>query len=168
MHASDNPVFDVEFIKNNKSHDSWSETADAILRLVNDQPFCVLATQGQGQPYTSLIAFAYTEDLKRLYFCTPEASRKFRLLKACNRASLLIDSRCQHPEHIMEVEALTITGRTRHLTQDDECETVATMLNERHPYLHAFVHEESTAIFRFEVIRYFHVSRFQEVRQFIP
>ena len=115
MPASDEPVFDVEFDNYHERHDSWSETADAILRLMNDQRFCVLATQGQGQPYTSLIAFAHTEDLTRVYFCTSEASRKFRLLKACDRAALMIDSRCHHPEKFMDVEALTITGRTRHI-----------------------------------------------------
>jgi len=34
-----------------------------ITRLIESQPFAVLCTQGQGQPYGSLVAYAVTEDL---------------------------------------------------------------------------------------------------------
>jgi hypothetical protein len=39
---------------------------------------------------------------------------------------------------------------------------------DRHPQLRAFVTAESCAVFRLEVFRFFHVARFQEVRQWVP
>jgi hypothetical protein len=38
----------------------------------------------------------------------------------------------------------------------------------RHPHMAAFVLAESSALFRVEVLRYFHVCHFQHARQWIP
>ena len=42
------------------------------------------------------------------------------------------------------------------------------MLTARHPYLKSFVESPSTALFRVDAVRFLHVTRFQEVRQWIP
>jgi hypothetical protein len=41
-------------------------------------------------------------------------------------------------------------------------------LTQRHPQLRSFVRAPSSALFRIDVVRYLHVSRFQEVHQWIP
>ena len=38
----------------------------------------------------------------------------------------------------------------------------------RHPQLRAFVAADSSALFQIEIIRFFHVVRFQEVQQWVP
>ena len=38
----------------------------------------------------------------------------------------------------------------------------------RHPYLQSFVKAATCALFRIDVVRFLHVSRFQEVRQWVP
>ena len=168
MTTIDETLFDLEFGRRDPGKTCSGGVEQDIKRLVEDQPFCVLCTQGQTQPYGSLIAFAATEDLRHFYFATSVATRKFRLLTECDRAALLIDSRCRHPGHLMKVEALTVTGRTRHLQPSDEYETGIERLARHHTYLKDFIRAETTALFSFDVFRYLHVTRFQEVREWIP
>lgn len=140
-----------------------------IRRLVEDRPFGVLSTQAQGQPYASLIAFAFTSDLSAFYFSTPRATRKFRLLSQCDRVALLVDDRCLHPDRFMEVQGVTITGKARQLSpRDSEWESSRRCYLDRHPLFRDFLDAPSTALFRVDVVRAFHVSRFQQVIQWTP
>lgn len=139
-----------------------------IRRLVESQPFAVLCTQGQSQPYGSLIAYAMTQDLNHAVFATPKATRKFRLLSECDHVALVIDNRPEFPDQLMEIEAVTATGRAVMLEADDDFACWAELLTNRHSYLTKFVQSASCGLFRIEIVRYFHVSRFQEVRQWVP
>jgi hypothetical protein len=139
-----------------------------IKRLVESQPYGVLCTQGQGQPYGSLVAYAATADLAYAVFATPKATRKFRLLSECDHVALVIDNRPEFPNQLMEVEAVTATGRALLVEEGDEFERWARLLTGRHAYLTKFVRSASCGLFRIGIIRYFHVSRFQEVRQWVP
>lgn len=141
---------------------------DRIRRLAGTQPFAVLCTQGDEQPYGSLIAFAVTDDLSAALFSTPVATRKYRLLSQCDRVALLIDSRAEHPDNMMEVEALTATGRAVEVPRGEEFDRLAPILIGRHPQLADFVNSPSCALFRIEIVRYFHVMRFQQVSQWAP
>jgi nitroimidazol reductase NimA-like FMN-containing flavoprotein (pyridoxamine 5'-phosphate oxidase superfamily) len=49
-----------------------------LKEVVDTQYFAVLNTIGQGQPYSNLVAFAITEDLKSLVFITERNTRKYR------------------------------------------------------------------------------------------
>ena len=139
-----------------------------IARLVRERPYGVLCTQSQSQPYGSLVALAATEDLTSFVFSTPIATRKYRLLSECNQVALVIDSRSGAPVELMQVEAVTATGRAHLVPSGPDFAQWANLLIERHPYLAAFVRAESSALFRIEVNCYFHVCRFQEVQQWIP
>ena len=139
-----------------------------IRRLVESQPFGVLCTQGQSQPYGSLIAYAMTQDLNHAVFATPKATRKYRLLSECDHVALVIDNRPEFPDQLMEIEAVTATGRAVMLEADDDFARWAELLTNRHSYLTKFVQSASCGLFRIEIVRYFHVGRFQEVRQWVP
>lgn len=141
---------------------------ERIARLVSSQPYGVLCTQGEGQPYGSLVAFAISSDLATAVFATPIATRKYRLLSECKRVALLVDNRPDHPDDMMRVEAVTATGRAAEIRAGVDLERAAEMLIGRHPYLESFVSAESTALFKIEITRFFHVSRFQEVSQWVP
>ena len=71
--------------------------AECIRALVAEEPFAVLCTQGEGQPYGSVVAFAFDHDLKSFVFATPRATRKFRLLSQCDRVALVVDNRGKYP-----------------------------------------------------------------------
>ena len=139
-----------------------------IKRLIHSQSFAVLCTQGEGQPYGSLVAYTTDEQLRCLAFATSRATRKFRLLSQCDHVALLIDNRPQFPDELMKVEAVTATGRASLLEPGEERDRWTQRLTERHPYLSHFVRSSSCGLFRVEILRYLHVCRFQEVSQWIP
>ena len=141
---------------------------DSIQALVHTEPFAVLCTQAGGQPDGSLVAVSFSEDLRTFVFATPVATRKYRLLSECDHVALVVDNRGRFPEDMMQVSAVTVTGRASQVEPGPDFAQWAGLLIGRHPYLKAFVQAPSTALFRVEVIRCLHVTRFQEVRQWIP
>ena len=141
---------------------------ECIRSLIEDEPFTVLCTQGGGQPYGSVVAFAYSPDLEALVFATPRATRKFRLLSECDRVALVVDNRDKFPGDLMKVGAVTITGKAQRVRPGAQFDHWAQLLVARHPYLKSFVESPSTALFRVDVVRCLYVTRFQEVRQWIP
>jgi hypothetical protein len=115
-----------------------------------------------------LIAFAFSDDLSRAVFSTPISTRKYHLLAECDRVSLVVDNRPQYPHDMMKVEALTATGRATPVARGPAFQEHARLLIGRHPQLKSFVRASSCALFRIDVFRFFHVSRFQEVGQWRP
>jgi nitroimidazol reductase NimA-like FMN-containing flavoprotein (pyridoxamine 5'-phosphate oxidase superfamily) len=139
-----------------------------ILDLVQGEPFAVLATQGDAQPYGSVIAIAFTPDLRHALFATPVTTRKYRLLEGSQRVAIVVDDRPRWPDDLMRVQAVTVTGRAVRIERDEDYDRWAGVLVRRHPYLETFVRAESCALFRVDVVRYIHVERFQEVREWTP
>ena len=167
---ADEPLLETTGLENAMANASGHQDAlrDLIDRLAREQPYAVLCTQGEGQPYGSLVALAVTDDLCSAVFATPITTRKYRLLCDCDHVALVIDSRSQSIDDMMQIEAVTATGRAKQLPPGAEFEQKAQLLVGRHPQLGAFVRSPTTALFRVDIVRYFHVSRFQEVRQWIP
>jgi len=140
----------------------------SIRQLLDSQLYGVLCTQGQGQPYGSLVAYAMTPDLDSAIFATQKATRKYRLLSGCAQVALVVDNRSAFPGQLMDVEAVTATGRAHEVATGPEFAQWSRLLTERHPYLETFVRSPSCGLFRIDIARYFHVTRFQEVRQWVP
>ena len=168
MTEPDEPLFDGA--ETEIEHDVAAAPAvhARIQRLVNEQPYAVLCAQGAGQPYGVLVAFAFSEDLRHAVLATPVATRKYRLLTECDRVALVIDNRPNHPNELMQIEAVTATGRSQLVQRGREFDRWAELLVSRHPYLKSFIAAPSCALFRVDVVRYLHVVRFQEVSQWIP
>jgi nitroimidazol reductase NimA-like FMN-containing flavoprotein (pyridoxamine 5'-phosphate oxidase superfamily) len=164
----DEPILGAEYDRPPRAAEPHPGLVSQIRHLVDEQPFCVLCTQGDSQPYGSVIAYAFTDDLRRYFFATQVATRKFKLLTECQRVALVIDSRCQHLDEMTEVEAVTITGRATRVAESPDHRSAVARLRGRHPYLAGFLEATSTAVFRVDVVRYLHVTRFQEVSQWIP
>ncbi len=145
------------------------ENLDRTIRhLLDGQLYGVLCTQGQGQPYGSLVAYSMTPDLDSAVFATQKATRKYRLLSECVHAALVVDNRSALPGQLMDVEAVTATGRAHEVAAGPEFDQWSRLLTDRHPYLDMFVRSVSCGLFRIEIARFFHVTRFQEVRQWVP
>ena len=159
------PDFDMEAASPGAADAALPER---IRHLVRDEPYAILSTQGDGQPYASIVAFAMTDDFRTAVFATPTATRKYRLLRACERVALLIDNRCKHPDDMMRIEAVTATGRALQVERGGEFDRWARVLVTRHPHLGGFVASPTVALFRVEIVRFFHVERFQEVREWRP
>jgi len=152
----------------NNSDNQDSFLKEKIRQLIENQPFAVLCTQGSEQPYGSLIAFAFSEDLKHYFFSTPKATRKYSLLEKCNRIALVIDSRTRNQENPKEIEVVTITGNAVELKKQNDMTQAEKMLTEKHSNFSKIIPSESAALFRIDVNEYVYVTRFQEVYQWIP
>ncbi len=164
MIPKDEPVLN----NRNPVNNSRTDIEQNLRKMLNSQPFSILCTQGDGQPYGSLVAFAFTDNLKHFFFTTPTATRKYMLLSKCSRISLVVDTRSDYPHDMKKIEGVTITGTAKEIQAGEDYEMGKKMLKVRHPYMAEFLDAESTALFRIDVIRYFHVSRFQEVSQWTP
>lgn len=164
----DEPVLNSGFDAPSVGPDEEPTILKSIQMLVHEEPFAVLCTQARGQPYGSLVGFAFSEDLRHFVFATPLMTRKYRLLSECDQVALMVDNRSRFPDNMMQVCAVTVTGRATQVEPGTDHTSLANLLTARHPYLKAFVRSPSTALFRVDVARYLHVSRFQEVRQWIP
>ena len=168
MDNFDEPLFDRDITSADPNAPYDPAVRHRIQRLAARQPYAVLCVQGGGQPYGALVAFSFSDDLRYFVFATPIATRKYRLLSECSHVALVIDNRPDMGEELMDIEAVTVTGHATRVESGADFDSWAELLLERHPYLRAFVSAETSALFRVEVVRFLHVMRFQEVRQWVP
>ncbi len=165
-----NPVDEPALGPTNDQSESLGEAAlaERIRDLVEGEPYAVLATQGDMQPYGSVIALAVSADLAQAAFCTSRATRKYGLLEQCDRVALVIDDRSKHGDDIHRLSAVTATGRAAELAPGPDRDHWQAELLARHPYLEEFLVSPSCAIFLVDIDRYLHVVHFQEVSPWVP
>lgn len=138
-----------------------------IRSLLDSQIQAVLATQHQQQPYTSLMAFKATPDLKQIVFATYRATQKYANLLANPRASLLIDNRCNDCDDYRNAVAISVQGAVREVDRDRHAELLELFAG-RHPLLRDFVTAADCALLQMDVECYYMVSRFQNVVEWRP
>jgi len=134
----------------------------ALENLFKSQNLAVLATHENGQPYTSLMAFAGSEDLKALYFVTGQATRKYANLMGDPRAAMMIDNRSNAPADIADAMAATATGSVDIVSENERINLLPAYL-QKHPPLAEFAKSPSTRLIRLNVFCYYVVNRFQNV-----
>ena len=144
-----------------------AEVWATIRALLESQRLAVLSTQDQIQPYSNLVAFAATPDLKYLLFATTRATRKYANLLANCLISILIDNRTNQAADFAEAAAVTVLGQAEEM-HGTELKQLLPVYLDRHPYLRDFVNSPTCALFRVSVERYILVTRFQDVREIIP
>lgn len=130
--------------------------------LLEDQLLAVLGTHHQGAPYTSLVAFAVTSDLRHILFVTGRSTRKWANLTADARASMLIDNRNNRPDDFADAAAVTVLGSVQEVAAHER-EGFTSVFLDRHPYLAEFTASPSCVMLRLEVRTYILVTRFQHV-----
>jgi nitroimidazol reductase NimA-like FMN-containing flavoprotein (pyridoxamine 5'-phosphate oxidase superfamily) len=136
---------------------------DRLRALNKNQYFCVLATNDNGQSYTSLISFAITPDLKGVIFATPKDSSKYKNILNTKKVAILIDNRSNSRKSLMETEAITIIGTARHVRRSKIRDELAAIFLKKHPDLEEFIQSDATALILMEATRCIHVSKFQEI-----
>lgn len=135
---------------------------DTVQGLLHEQLLAVLGTHREGAPYTSLVAFAATADLRQLLFATGRATRKWSNLVHDARASMLIDSRTNSERDFAHAAAVTAQGIVEEVGASDRNEFLEVFLS-KHPHLVDFTAAPSCALLRLKVERYVLVTRFQHV-----
>ena len=129
------------------------------------QRHAVLATVSDGQPYTSLVAFAMTPDMKQAVFATPRNTAKYRNILNNRKVALLIDTRSNTDASYMKSEAVTIIGTARPVRRGSKNKALAGILAQKHHALRRFIRATTTAVIVMEAERCFHTGSFQQVSE---
>lgn len=141
------------------------EVFSAIKKLLATQHFAVLATQGDGFPYCTLVGYAQRDDIKEIYFATNRTTRKYNNLKNNPKVSLMIDSQTNRVDDIKDAQALTVLGDASEVNAASRKQAMACYLN-KHPYLEDFVSASDCALIRIKVSKYILVQNFQNVLEY--
>lgn len=131
--------------------------------LDRTQPHAVLATDFNGQPYTSLVAYALTPDQKGLLFTTPRSTQKHRNILKNRKVSLLIDSRTNTAKDYMAAEAVTVLGRARAIRKGKKWVKFADIFLKKHQTLKGIMHSSETALILVEITKCIHATKFQSI-----
>ncbi len=141
---------------------------EEIKKLCDSQPFAVLATQGKDTTNASLISFMMSDDLKYMVFATPVNTVKYDFIVAQENVSVLVDDRSLQQDRINEISALTIVGKGKILSKEEEILKWSEKLTKKHPNLKTFVEAKTTSLVLIEVVRHLYVNKFQQMREWDP
>jgi len=136
---------------------------DRLKKLNETEHFAVLATIDNGRPYTSLVAYAVTPDLKKFVFTTPKDTRKYKNILNSGYVALLIDNRLKSDNNLMNTEAMTITGIAKPLRRGKIRDEYSRIFLEKHPDFEEFIKSATTAIIAVDITQCVHVSEFQTI-----
>lgn len=166
----DEPIIKSVKIENeNKKNQTQMDAKTATEKIMTGALYGVLATQNNGHPYTSLMAYGYSSDLKKIIFITPKTTRKHEFLEACSHVAFQVDNRPKTIESIMTIESLTATGTAYKVdSHKKEYNYLRSLLLSKHPYLESFSSSPSSALYCINVKHLFHVVRLQEVSIITP
>ena len=140
---------------------------DRLHILNKEERYAVLATYADGQPYTSLIAYALTGNLKGVVFATPKNTSKYKMLLRNPQVSVLIDSRQHSDGDYLSIESITAIGAARLLRKGRKLVAASSALSKKHPRLSAFITSSTTAVVLIEVTHYIHVDSFQSISEWL-
>jgi len=140
-------------------------TRNAVHRLLRGQQLGVLSTAGAKGPYASLVAFAISNDDRRLFFVTPRTTRKFANIRTDAQIALLVNNSINRPEDFHQAAAVTAVGRAS-VIHPPELDSVRDRYLAKHPYLEEFALSPSCEFLAIRVERYIRVERFQNVTEY--
>jgi nitroimidazol reductase NimA-like FMN-containing flavoprotein (pyridoxamine 5'-phosphate oxidase superfamily) len=135
---------------------------DFLKEVLGTQYFAVLNTLGQGLPYSNLVSFAVTDDLRSLVFVTGRKTQKYKNIQDNRNISLLIDNRTNKPSDTSRAIAITVIGTAREEINDKDLFQV--ILLARHPQLKHFMEAPDSAIM-LVTIREYIVAAFDKAQR---
>ena len=130
-----------------------------IHKLLTQEKTGVLATQSSDFPYTSIIAFIASEDLKTIIFATKRRTQKFKNIQFNDKVSLMVDDRKQELSDFSATTTLTLLGYASQV----EKEQYKTGFLKSHSQLKEFINHSDCVMMKIEVDSYILVQNFQQV-----
>jgi nitroimidazol reductase NimA-like FMN-containing flavoprotein (pyridoxamine 5'-phosphate oxidase superfamily) len=113
----------------------------------------VLATEGDGQPYASLIAVTPMEGFRKLIFATYRKTRKYQNLTNNSKVAVLVESIDMKSSGLKGSIVLTAFGHAEEI-DIAENKMVFNAHLERHPEFLSFLQAEDCALVRIKVDTY--------------
>lgn len=137
---------------------------DKLRKLLSSQKLGVLATQQKKNPYTSLVAFACSDDMRKIVFATPKTTRKFANIISNSNVSFFIDNRSNRAIDFRKAIGVTALGSVRHIRKNKNSKLMKLYLT-KHPQLDSFLASKSCAFLCIDVKSFYVVERFQTVTE---
>ncbi|MFT5398147.1 MAG: putative pyridoxamine 5'-phosphate oxidase family protein [Planctomycetota bacterium] len=138
-----------------------------ISTILDQQIQCVLATLQADQPCQHMMAFAFSEDLSRIFLATYMDTRKYRNMKTNPRVSVLWDNRSGSAADHVDGLSLIALGRSSLLIEGAQDE-VRELLLKRNPALQVLLCDESCRLFMVSIEDYQWTKGYQQVLHYIP
>ena len=132
--------------------------------LFCSQKLGVLATQQKKNPYTSLVAFACSEDMRQIVFATPKTTRKFSNIIANSNVSMFIDNRSNKAVDFRKAIGVTVLGSVKQIRKNKNSKLIKLYIG-KHPQLESFLDSPSCVFIRIDVKSFYVVERFQNVTE---
>jgi nitroimidazol reductase NimA-like FMN-containing flavoprotein (pyridoxamine 5'-phosphate oxidase superfamily) len=126
---------------------------DEIRCILEASRFGVMATQDDGQPHASLMAFTPVGGMRYLVVATYRATLKYRSLLKDGRVAILIDGRTVRGSATHRGLVLTAHGIASEVPSDEREAAVQAHL-ERHPDLTTFLASPDCVLLRVAVAAY--------------
>jgi heme iron utilization protein len=137
---------------------------DKLKKLFRSQTLGVLATQQKKKPYTSLVAFACSDDMRCIIFVTPRATRKFANIISNSNVSMFIDNRSNKAVDFKKAIGVTALGSARQIRKNKNNKLMKLYLN-KHPQLESFLNSPSCALICIDIKSFYIVERFKNVME---
>jgi len=118
------------------------EYIEDVLKL---NKFAVLATEGDGQPHTSLIAITPFGSFRQLIFATYRNTLKYRNLSQNRKVAVLIESEDVNMKGLRKSIVLTIIGHTEEISRGENEAAYQAHLK-RHPEMESFMLSSDCAL----------------------
>ncbi len=147
----------------NVTQKGTADIAKRLRALGLAQPFAVLATNGDGGPYASLVSFALSPDLKQVIFATPKNTRKYRNILNTHDVAILIDNRSNKSKGFVKTQAITILGTARVVRRGRLWLEYAGIFLKKHPELEEFINASTTALVVIDIKTCIHAGNFQTI-----
>jgi uncharacterized pyridoxamine 5'-phosphate oxidase family protein len=141
-----------------------TQPAQILKEVIGTQYFAVLNSLGDGLPYSNLVSFAISEDLRSLVFVTDRNTRKYRNIQENNNVSLLIDNRTNQPSDVSQAIAITVIGTARE--EKENRSSLQAVFLTRHPHLQQFVDNSNNAMILVTVSEYI-IAGFDKIQRVI-
>jgi len=141
-----------------------SEIQDTIRRVLERNRFAVLATQRNGQPHASFIAFTPLEGLRFIAFATYRNTLKYKSILEDQRVAILIEDREGDATRRSDQRlVLTALGEAIKTPAEDRQAHIMTHLA-RHPNLEEFLISPYCELVRVGIHAYQVVSGIDDIR----
>ncbi|MFX1264207.1 MAG: pyridoxamine 5'-phosphate oxidase family protein [Promethearchaeota archaeon] len=135
---------------------------ERLVELFSSQIVSVLGTSASDEPYSCLVGFEFTPDLKEVVFATMRDRLKYRQISANPRVSLMVDNRKNTPSDFDATTSVTLIGDAVD-TEPPEREKLAEMLVKKNPFLSDFVESPNCAVVRIGIEKMYIVDNFESV-----
>jgi nitroimidazol reductase NimA-like FMN-containing flavoprotein (pyridoxamine 5'-phosphate oxidase superfamily) len=132
--------------------------------LFASQKLGVLATQKKTEPYTSLVAFACSKDMRQIVFATPKTTRKYANITSNSKVSIFIDNRSNKALDFRKAIGVTALGSARKINKNRNNKMMKLYLK-KHPQLESFLFSPSCAFICIDLKSLYVVERFQNVTE---